>query len=67
MSVSEGDRFHDPAADAEFEVVDAPDTFGKSTAELDRETVRIEYDDGQAQRVPHERFRGVMTYERVSA
>jgi len=66
MSRLEGRRYRDPAVDAAFIVRDAPDTAGRSTRELDREQVTIEYDDGHTQRVPHERFRGRMTYERVS-
>jgi hypothetical protein len=67
VSRLEGSRFRDPAVDAEFTVTDAPDTTGLSVAELDRERVSIEYDDGTTQTVPHERFRGRMTYERVDA
>lgn len=67
MSVREGDRYHDPNADAEFIVTDAPNTTGMSVAEMDRERVTVEYDDGQTLTVPHERFRGRMTYERVDA
>jgi len=67
MTVREGDRYHDPAVDAEFVVTDAPNTRGLSTAEMDRLSVGIEYDDGQTQHVPHERFRGRTTYEKVAA
>lgn len=67
MTVSEGDRYHDPHADKEFVVTDAPDTRGKSTIELDQLQVWIEYDDGETMSVPHERFRGVSTYEKVAA
>ena len=67
MTVREGDRYHDPHADKEFVVTDAPDTFGKSTAELDQLYVRIKYDDGEVMSVPHERFRGRTSYEQVAA
>jgi len=67
MSRLEGTRFRDPAADAEFVVTDAPKTAGVSVAELDRKRVTIKYDDGETRTVPHERFRGRMTYERVEA
>lgn len=67
MSRLEGARFRDPVVNEEFVVTDAPDTAGRSIAELDRETVAIEYDSGNSQTVPHERFRGRMVYERVEA
>jgi len=67
MSVSEGDRYHDPANGANFTVRDVPDTRGLSTMEMDQLSVTIEYDDGQTLHVPHERFRGLTTYEKVTA
>jgi formate hydrogenlyase subunit 6/NADH:ubiquinone oxidoreductase subunit I len=67
MSRLEGTRFRDPASDEEFVVTDAPKTAGVSVAELDRKRVTIKYDDGETRTVPHERFRGRMTYERVEA
>jgi len=67
MSVSEGDRYHDPANDAEFTVRDVPNTRGLSAMEMDQLSVTIEYDDGQTLHVPQERFRGVTTYEEVAA
>jgi formate hydrogenlyase subunit 6/NADH:ubiquinone oxidoreductase subunit I len=67
MSRLEGTRFRDPASDETFTVTDAPTTTGLSVAEMDRQRVTIEYDDGETRTVPHERFRGRMTYERVDA
>jgi len=67
MTVREGDRYNDPVVDKEFVVRDVPDTRGVSTMEMDALYVTIEYDDGQTQRVPHERFRGRTTYEKVAA
>jgi len=67
MTRLEGARFQDPATDSEFVVIDAPNTTGMSVAEMDRQNVTIEFDDGERLTVPHERFRGRMTYERVDA
>jgi len=66
MTVTEGDRYHDPADDAKFTVRDVPNTRGLSTMEMDQLPVTIEYDGGQTLHVPHERFRGVTTYEKVT-
>ena len=67
MSRLEGTRFRDPASEEEFVVTNAPKTFGVSVAELDRKRVTIKYDDGETRTVPHERFRGRMTYDRVES
>lgn len=63
--LDEGERFYDPTADAEFEIVESVRTRGMSVAEMDQLGVRIRYDDGTEQTVPHERFRGRRTYEEV--
>ena len=67
MSDLEGRRYHDPNTDEEFTVVDAPTSAGVPVSELDQQPVTIEFDDGETQTVPHDRFRGVTTYEEVSA
>jgi hypothetical protein len=65
--LTEGDRYYDPAIDEEFEIADSVDTTGMSVAEMDRLAVPIRFDDGETQTVPHERFRGRMTYEEVAS
>jgi len=64
-SLSEGDRYYDPHTDREFTVLEDVDTFGMDVREMDRLSVRIQFDDGETYSVPHERFRGRATYERV--
>jgi len=62
---TKGEKWFDPAAEEEFTVKESVRTLGRSVAELDRESVKIEYDDGETLTVPHERFRGRRTYEKV--
>jgi len=63
--LTEGEQWYDPVTEEEFTVKESVKSAGRSIAELDRETVRIEYDDGETLTVPHERFRGRATYEKV--
>ena len=64
-SLAEGDRFYCAVAEMAFEVCEDIDTAGMSTAEMDHIGVRIKYEDGQQHVVPHERFRGRRSYERL--
>jgi len=55
--LTKGDVWHDPETGQDLEVLESVRTAGRSTRELDRETVKVRFEDGEGLTVPHERFR----------
>lgn len=62
--LSQGETWYCPISDRVFTVQESVNTLGMSTMEMDQISVKIRFEDGDVQYVPHERFRGRRTYEK---
>jgi len=63
--LTQGDKWHCSTIGMDFTIAKDINTRGMSVCEMDSIMVPIEWEDGQTTRVPHERFRGRKSYERV--